>query len=110
MTTGNVEELAVLADRDVNPDEREVVGVFNNILFSFLQFLADGLKLFLKEDIIPALADRKLFIIAPLIVFSASFASYVVVPWSETLTGSDLNIGILYILSISSIAGLGSNR
>lgn len=72
-----------------------------------LQFVADGIKLFLKEDIIPDLADRKLFIIAPIVVFSASFASFVVIPWSSTLIISDLNIGILYILSISSIAVIG---
>lgn len=72
-----------------------------------LQFIADGIKLFLKEDIIPRMADRKLFIVAPVLLFSASFASFVVVPWSESLIVSDLNIGILYMISISSLAVVG---
>lgn len=94
--------------------ERKVAGHIQDRLgpmrvgpHGILQFIADGVKLFLKEDIIPALADRKLFILAPLVVFSASFAAFVVVPWSENMIVSDLNIGILYILSISSLAIVG---
>ncbi len=94
--------------------ERKVAGHIQDRLgpmrvgpHGILQFVADGVKLFLKEDIIPALADRKLFVLAPLVVFSASFATFVVVPWSENMIVSDLNIGILYILSISSLAVVG---
>jgi len=99
--------LGTYAERKVAGHMQDRLGPMRVGPHGILQFLADGIKLFLKEDIIPALADRKLFIIAPVVVFSASFASYVVVPWSDTLIVSDLNIGILYILSISSVAVIG---
>jgi len=99
--------LGTYAERKVAGHMQDRLGPMRVGPHGILQFLADGIKLFLKEDIIPTLADRKLFIIAPVVVFSASFASFVVVPWSKTLIVSDLNIGVLYILSISSIAVIG---
>jgi NADH-quinone oxidoreductase subunit H len=71
------------------------------------QSIADGLKLLLKEDIIPAMADRRLFTLAPLIVFVGSFAVFVALPFGETFIASDLNIGIFYILAISSLVVIG---
>src|SRR5262249_50803018 len=66
------------------------------------QTIADGIKLLLKEDIIPAEADRLLFKLAPIVVFLGGFAAFVVLPFSKNFIVSDLNIGILYIVSISS--------
>ncbi|NOX89684.1 MAG: NADH-quinone oxidoreductase subunit NuoH [Calditrichaeota bacterium] len=71
------------------------------------QTIADTLKLLMKEDIIPEKADRILFKLAPMIVFSVSIASFVVLPWSRDFIPADLNVGLLYILSISSLAVIG---
>ncbi len=71
------------------------------------QSLADGLKLLLKEDIIPARADRVVFVLAPMVVFAASLAAYVTIPWGPGLIVRDLNIGILYMIAISSLAVVG---
>lgn len=71
------------------------------------QTLADGIKLLLKEDIIPAAADRLLFKLAPLVVFAGALAVYVTVPFGEYLIVSDLNIGVFYILAISSLGVIG---
>ena len=71
------------------------------------QTVADGLKLLLKEDIVPAAADRVLFKMAPMIVFIASFASFVVIPFGASSIVSDLNIGILYIVAVTSLSVVG---
>ena len=75
--------------------------------FGLLQTLADAVKLLLKEDIIPAAADRRLFILAPYIVFIATFAAFVVIPWSGKLYISDLNVGILYLIAMGSFVVVG---
>jgi NADH-quinone oxidoreductase subunit H len=72
-----------------------------------LQPIADALKLFTKEDIIPDEADKLVFWIAPLIILCASFAVYIVVPFGPTHAITDLNIGILFMLGVSSLAVLG---
>ncbi|APF18276.1 NADH-quinone oxidoreductase subunit NuoH [Calditrichota bacterium LG25] len=68
------------------------------------QTIADALKLLIKEDIIPDKADKLLFKMAPMIVFAVALASFAVLPWSKNFIPADLNVGLLYILSISSIA------
>ena len=72
-----------------------------------LQFLADGVKLVLKEDIIPAKADRFLFKLAPYFVFVGSFAAFVVVPFGVGLTAADLNIGVYYVMAVTSLVVVG---
>ncbi len=72
-----------------------------------LQFVADGIKLLLKEDIIPAAADRKLFKLAPYIVFVGSFMAFAALPFSQKLIAADLNVGILYIFAVSSMVVVG---
>ncbi len=71
------------------------------------QSIADSLKLLLKEDIIPAEADKLLFKMAPVIVFVAAFASFVVLPFGASSIVSDLNIGILYIVAVTGLAVVG---
>lgn len=71
------------------------------------QSIADGIKLLLKEDIIPKNADRPVFILAPMVVFASALAAYVVIPFGPGLIVQDLNIGILYIVAISSLAVVG---
>ncbi len=82
-----------------------------------LQPIADGLKLFLKEDLIPAKADKWVFIIAPIATLIPAFISFAVIPFSGApveLFGysitpwiTDVNIGVLYILSVSSLGIFG---
>ena len=72
-----------------------------------LQPIADALKLFTKEDIIPSEADKFVFWIAPLIILCASFTVYIVVPFGPTHAITDINIGILFMLGVSSLSVLG---
>ncbi|HXZ41411.1 MAG TPA: complex I subunit 1 family protein [Terriglobales bacterium] len=72
-----------------------------------LQPIADAVKLLTKEDIIPEEADRFVFWIAPLIILCASFTVYIVIPFGPTHAITDLNIGILFMLGVSSLSVLG---
>ncbi|HTX54886.1 MAG TPA: NADH-quinone oxidoreductase subunit NuoH [Candidatus Baltobacteraceae bacterium] len=71
------------------------------------QSIADGLKLLLKEDIIPSRADKVVFVLAPVVVFAAALAGYVTIPFGPGLIVRDLNIGILYMVAISSLTVVG---
>jgi NADH-quinone oxidoreductase subunit H len=72
-----------------------------------LQPIADAIKLLLKEDIIPAEADKIVFWVAPFIVVLAAFTVFVVVPFGPTHAITDMNIGILFMLGVSSLSVLG---
>lgn len=73
----------------------------------WLQSVADTIKLLLKENIMPRQADKILFWLAPIIVFSVSFLPFVVIPFSKNLIARDLNLGLLYILAVSSLGIVG---
>src|SRR5579872_6167088 len=72
-----------------------------------LQPFADALKLLLKEDIMPAEADVVIFWCAPFIVVLAAFIVFIVVPFGPTHAVTDMNIGILFMLGVSSLSVLG---
>jgi NADH-quinone oxidoreductase subunit H len=72
-----------------------------------LQPIADAIKLLLKEDIMPAEADSIIFWTAPFIVVLAAFTVFVVVPFGPTHAITDMNIGILFMLGVSSLSVLG---
>jgi len=72
-----------------------------------LQPIADAVKLLLKEDIIPADADKLVFWVAPFIVVLAAFTVFVVVPFGPTHAITDMNIGVLFMLGVSSLSVLG---
>ncbi|MCB1214056.1 MAG: NADH-quinone oxidoreductase subunit NuoH [Deltaproteobacteria bacterium] len=72
-----------------------------------LQFLADGIKSLLKEDLIPRDADKVLFVMAPYLVFLGMFTSFVVLPFSSQLIVADLNVGLLYLFATSAITAVG---
>jgi len=72
-----------------------------------LQPIADALKLLLKEDIMPAEADGFVFWMAPLLVVLAAFTVFVVVPFGPTHAITDMNIGVLFMLGVSSLSVLG---
>ncbi|MGB8910817.1 MAG: complex I subunit 1 family protein, partial [Candidatus Sulfotelmatobacter sp.] len=72
-----------------------------------MQPIADALKLLLKEDIMPAEADALVFWVAPFVVVLAAFTVFVVVPFGPTHAITDMNIGILFMLGVSSLSVLG---
>ncbi|MDP6084628.1 MAG: NADH-quinone oxidoreductase subunit NuoH [Nitrospinota bacterium] len=72
-----------------------------------LQPIADGLKLFLKEDIIPREADRAVFVLAPLFALIPAFVVYSVIPISSGFVIAHLNIGLLFIVGVSSLGIFG---
>ncbi|NUP89498.1 MAG: NADH-quinone oxidoreductase subunit NuoH [Candidatus Sumerlaeia bacterium] len=73
----------------------------------WLQSIADALKLLQKEDIVPARADRPVYWLAPLVVFVPAFLAFVCIPFGKTLIPADLNVGLLYILAITSVGVIG---
>ena len=72
-----------------------------------LQPIADAIKLLLKEDIMPAEADGFVFWMAPIFVVLAAFTVFIVVPFGPTHAVTDMNIGILFMLGVSSLSALG---
>jgi len=75
--------------------------------FGLLQSFADGLKVFLQETIIPTAANKGIFLIAPIITFSVALLAWAVVPFGPVAVLADINIGLLYILAISSLGVYG---
>ena len=72
-----------------------------------LQFMADGIKLVLKEDIIPAAVDKHLFKLAPYLVLMGVFGTFVVLPFGQFFIIADLDMGILYLMAITGFVALG---
>jgi NADH-quinone oxidoreductase subunit H len=75
--------------------------------FGLLQPMADGLKLLLKETIIPAGANKVLFVLAPMITFITALVAWAVVPFDSGWVLADINVGILYLFAISSLGVYG---
>jgi NADH-quinone oxidoreductase subunit H len=75
--------------------------------WGLLQPVADGIKLLLKEDIIPGGADKFVFLLAPIISVTAAFTVFAVIPFAGNFFVSDINIGLLFILGVSSLGIYG---
>jgi NADH-quinone oxidoreductase subunit H len=75
--------------------------------FGLLQPFADGLKLLVKETIVPRQANRVVFIIAPLVTFTLSLIAWAVIPFDPGVVLANINVGILYIFAISSLGVYG---
>ena len=75
--------------------------------FGLLQSFADGLKVFLQETIIPSASNRGLFLIAPIITFTVALMAWAVIPFGAGVVLSNINVGLLYILAISSLGVYG---
>ena len=71
--------------------------------WGLMQAIADPIKLMLKEDIVPAQADKTVFLIAPVIGLIAAFTAFSVIPFTEHFFITDLNVGILFALAVSSL-------
>jgi NADH-quinone oxidoreductase subunit H len=72
-----------------------------------LQSFADGLKVFLQETIIPSAANKGLFLIAPIITFTVALLAWAVIPFNSAAILADINVGLLYVLAISSLGVYG---
>ena len=104
------------AERKVAAFMQDRLGPNRAGIFGLLQPLADGLKMFMKEEIIPLSANKKLFILGPSIAMTTALLTGVVIPWGGTLIIfgrefslqiADLNIGILYVFAMVSIGVYG---
>ena len=97
----------VLAERKVAARFQNRTGPMRVGPWGTLQTLADGIKLIFKEDYIPPQGDKVLFMLAPYIIFACSFAVFAAIPFGQNILVSDFNIGIFYIMAISSVIVMG---
>jgi len=75
--------------------------------FGLLQPIADGLKLLVKETILPSRANKVVFLLAPMLTFLLSLVAWAVIPFGEGIVLSNINVGILYLFAISSLGVYG---
>ena len=94
--------------------ERKIMGAIQrrrgpNVIgfLGLLQPLADGLKLFAKETILPSNSNLSIFLFAPVLTFVLSLIGWSVIPFSDTIVLADLNVGILYLFATSSLSVYG---
>jgi NADH-quinone oxidoreductase subunit H len=99
--------LGTYAERKISADIQMRQGPNRVGPYGLLQFLADGVKMITKEDIIPRNADKFLYTIAPMLCLVGVLATLAVLPFSKGFTLTDLNIGVLYLIGVSSLIGVG---
>jgi NADH-quinone oxidoreductase subunit H len=94
--------------------ERKIAGFMQDRLgpmrvgwYGLLQTIADAIKLLFKEAIFPQSVDKLLFVVAPCLVVLGAFMSFVVIPFGETLVTADLNVGVFYVVAVSSLSTVG---
>ncbi len=94
-------------ERKVSGHMQSRLGPMRTGWHGWLQTIIDAIKLILKEDTTPSTADKTGFLLAPIIVFVSAFMAYICIPFGKGLIVKDLNIGILYILSITTFTVIG---
>ncbi len=97
----------VLAERKLLADFQARLGPMRAGPHGLLQPLADAVKLLLKEDTVPAAADKFLFYIAPAISVGTAFAAFAVIPITKLLNISDINVGLLFISAMAAVGVFG---
>jgi NADH-quinone oxidoreductase subunit H len=107
----------VYGERKISAFMQDRLGPMEVGPWGILQTLADILKLLQKEDIVPTVADKFLFVMGPLIMFVGSFLAFAVLPFGPAFIGADLNVGLFYAVGIVSLevvgilaSGWGSNN
>lgn len=98
---------AVYAERKVSAFIQDRTGPMETGKFGMLQTVADLIKLLLKEDIVPTASDKKLFKIAPAIIFTAIFAGFAMVPITSGWAGSGAEVGVFFLMAIVSLDVIG---
>jgi NADH-quinone oxidoreductase subunit H len=99
--------IGVWLERKVSAHMQDRLGPMRTGWHGVFQTIADFIKMIQKEDIIATDADKKLYNIAPVLVFTGSFAAYAAIPFSSGLIGSEIEVGLFYILAISSLVVAG---
>lgn len=107
----------VWGERKINADMTNRIGPNRAGPWGMLQTVADGLKLFFKEQITPRKVELLMYMVAPVIALVPAFMTFLIVPWGEGFTweiggevrefafvGADLNVGVLFFLAMSSVA------
>jgi NADH-quinone oxidoreductase subunit H len=98
---------AIWLERKVSAHMQDRLGPMRTGWHGWLQTVADMLKMLQKEDITAKDVDKSLFNIAPVLVFAGSFAAFAAIPFSSKLLGSEVEVGIFYIIAISSLVVAG---
>ncbi|HED07598.1 MAG TPA: NADH-quinone oxidoreductase subunit NuoH [Ignavibacteria bacterium] len=99
--------IAVLLERKVSAHMQDRLGPMRVGYHGLLQTIADILKLIQKEDIVADSNDKTLFNIAPLLVFAGSYAAFAAIPFTSSYIGSNINLGLFFIIGISGIVVIG---
>jgi NADH-quinone oxidoreductase subunit H len=109
--------VGVYSERKLSAFMQDRLGPMETGKWGLLQLFADLLKLLQKEDIVPTAADRKLFLLAPLVIFASVFAGFAVLPLTPDFIASGAAVGVFYLMAIVSfdvvgilMAGWGSNN
>jgi NADH-quinone oxidoreductase subunit H len=99
--------IAVLLERKVSAHMQDRLGPMRVGYHGILQTVADIIKLVQKEDIVASDNDKKFFDLSPLIVFAGSYAAFAAIPFSGAFIGSNIDLGIIYIIAVTGLVVAG---